>query len=307
MKTLKFGSDYQGCAHSFAYANKDGKGENYGNRMFYENDTMFSYGYHFIIAKKVRDKDGDVQFVLVNEGSYSATTNKQQWAVTRALFQKQIRVSTDIKHFKALDEVKAKEMQIIDALDSYNRARKDYTKSAYLQSIWDNLQDIKFLVTYYRIKSKLPARIKQLLTIESETPLIEFLAIAYKRVMTSKKIEATKIRKAQEKYRIEKQDKEKELLDKWRNHEVDRIFLSYITNDALRLSKDGSMIETSQRITLTIAEAKRLLRLVDLNKVVGAKVNDSYTVTAMNGVMKVGCHKITREEIEAMRPTLESL
>lgn len=48
----KFGSNYEACAHSFAYASKDEAGENYGRRMFYFNDIMYSYGSHFIIAKK---------------------------------------------------------------------------------------------------------------------------------------------------------------------------------------------------------------------------------------------------------------
>ena len=48
----KFGTDYQSCAHSFAWAKQEERGEVYGNRMFFYNDTIYSYGHHFIIAKK---------------------------------------------------------------------------------------------------------------------------------------------------------------------------------------------------------------------------------------------------------------
>ena len=49
------------------------------NHMFTDGETIYSYGYHFPIAKKVNG------YVLFNHTHYSATTSKHQCHVRRAM------------------------------------------------------------------------------------------------------------------------------------------------------------------------------------------------------------------------------
>lgn len=52
--------------------------------VFVSDETIYSYGYHFPMAKRCRRKDGTV-FFLVHPGRYSNSTNRHQSAVRRAM------------------------------------------------------------------------------------------------------------------------------------------------------------------------------------------------------------------------------
>lgn len=56
------------------------KGKNSNGSMFIEGDTLYSYGYHFPLAK--RNEDGTF---WVNPDRYSVTTSKQQGMVRYAI------------------------------------------------------------------------------------------------------------------------------------------------------------------------------------------------------------------------------
>jgi hypothetical protein len=47
-------------------------------RVYYEGDTIFSYGSHFPMARVVRDDAGEFSFVLVNGNTYSPSTSNHQ-------------------------------------------------------------------------------------------------------------------------------------------------------------------------------------------------------------------------------------
>lgn len=306
METLKFGSDYQNCAHSFAYADKNGRGENYGNRMFYENDTIYSYGYHFIIAKKIRNKSGDIDFILFNAGSASNTTSKQQLTVKNALYHTLIETHSEITNFNALTEVKAKERVMIETADSYSRARAEHVKNDYLATIHRELKDISFLVERYRIKSKTPNRILNYLNFSEDTDGL-LQALTKGKVARKASIKRENTMKEQRRLAQIEKDKKKEAvkLQEWKEGKHARIYTRYAKNDCLRISADGSEVQTSQGVSIPIDEAKRLLRLIDAKKIIGAKIDEKFTVTAFNGLMKVGCHNISIEEINEVRAKLE--
>lgn len=305
MRTTKHGSDYQACAHHFAYAGYDDSGENYGNRMFFYRDTMYSYGHHFIIAKKVRNTEGGVQFVLFNTGTASNTTSKQQWAVRSALYQKRIDVHTDIKNFNAVNEIRAKEKSMIDAADKYSRARANHIKSDYIETIRTELDDISYLMGYYRVKSKTPDRIKNYLNFQED---IDGLLQALTKGKVNRAASIKRADTIKEQKRIKAQQKEREAeavkLAEWKQGKHARIYTRYTEYDALRISPDGLQVQTSQGVSISTDEARRLLALIEAKKIVGAKIDEKYTVTAFNGLMKVGCHNIPIEEINEIKQKL---
>jgi hypothetical protein len=76
--------DYDQCAGVWA-AQSQREGKTSGGRMFFEDATLYSYGYHFPLAHIYTDKDTGANIVLVNSDSYSKTTSRQQGATRSAV------------------------------------------------------------------------------------------------------------------------------------------------------------------------------------------------------------------------------
>lgn len=55
-----------------------------GSNMFFEHDSIYSYGYHFKLAQHVTNKDGQ-KCVFFNDRQYSNSTSKQQALVWRSI------------------------------------------------------------------------------------------------------------------------------------------------------------------------------------------------------------------------------
>ena len=70
------------------------------------------------------------------------------------------------------------------------------------------------------------------------------------------------------------------------------------------IDKAKNIIETSQGVKIPIQEGKRLLKLIDLKKIVGARIDNKYIVNAFNGLLKVGCHNIELKEINNIKKQL---
>jgi hypothetical protein len=68
------------------------EGYNYGehnSNIFFEGDKLYSYGYHFVMAQRLYDEQGE--FYLINADSYSRTTAKHQSYVrTEAQYKRHI-------------------------------------------------------------------------------------------------------------------------------------------------------------------------------------------------------------------------
>jgi len=55
-----------------------------GNNMFFEYQTIYSYGHHYEIAQIIEAKTGE-KIAFINSNSYSNTTSKHTYHVLRAL------------------------------------------------------------------------------------------------------------------------------------------------------------------------------------------------------------------------------
>lgn len=299
--------DYQSLAHQYAYAGKQdrAKCETGGNnRMFFENDICYSYGYHFAMSRKIRNKDGETVFILWNPGSYSVTTNKQQSALRSAFYQRRISVHSfdidgrlnDKKVWKMEGETVQEKIYAL-AL-KYQRARKDHTRNEYLCIIQSLIQDYIYLANYFKFRSTLNTFWRKVQDL-SETELLEYIGIKAEN-LEAKKEAARKRREA------DRAKKEAATVQKWRNYEINN-FYSNSEYTILRMLPSGNGVQTSQGITIEIKEAKRLLRLIDLNKAIGDRVNGQYKILKSNGVFQAGCHLIKRDEIEKLRPQIKAI
>jgi hypothetical protein len=254
------------------------------NIYFNDLKEIFSYGSHYKLAHFIGN---DFKAVLINDLGYSKTTSKHVSEVRQATSHKKQFLKSECDTLQVLKTIKANtislitapkpELYIIPSLKLWSKLNSfiDYTGS----------KNMKRSADYKEIQVLIKA-------IEDD-PKNSSEAIT-KNASLRKKREASQ-RKAQLK---------KELID-FRSYKTGRLNL-YEGKDYLRVCEDGEGIETSQRVKLTWIESNRLLKLLDLKKLIGAKVNGSYLVTSVNGTIKVGCHTIEIKEVERLRGKIEN-
>lgn len=289
-------------AHAYTYAEKHEFG---GTANFYfRDDVIYSYGSHFPIAKKVRSKSGEIVHVLFTESSYSISTSKHISMAQQAIRQhEQIFCITDIDFFDALKECKAQLQNMIEVTPKIARARAEWKIDDYTRQVLSSLGTIRTVAKYYKISSKLPKYIKELLKLDSADVITSMQGVAAKSEAAKKREEA-KLAKARAKRQAKQMQDLKVGIDEWKSGTKASIDTGFIGLDFLRLSADGLEIETTQQISIPSQEFTRLIKLYDAGKIVGAKVADNYTVLASNGTVKIGCHNIPKEEILEIRNKL---
>jgi len=82
--------NYNNLLHAWMYGDEEFTGHTPQNRMFAEGDAIYSYGNHFMLAKKeVHDNQ---TYIILNNETYSNTTSKHQSLLSRAIPSNYIRI-----------------------------------------------------------------------------------------------------------------------------------------------------------------------------------------------------------------------
>jgi len=134
----------KGIAQAFA----NGKTTGSANSMFIDGLTIYSYGYHFPIARRTSKTDENGKFIaLFTNRGYSNTTAKHKNHVAYALSQAGYRVITcDISSGKIDNkciERLTKEVEELNAKKA--RARKEWSKNRYIAEAGIIASDIETL------------------------------------------------------------------------------------------------------------------------------------------------------------------
>lgn len=276
-----YGTDYQSLAHAWVYnKDEDFNGYCYGHRMYANNKTIYSYGSHFPIAHKYKD------VVFVNSDSASVTTSKQQYIVERAIYQLLYKVSGDfisvIGKSSAINEIKRQDFQAVQLAKKLHKARAPHVISKYVHEIEEIVNTINFLIKEFRVKSKLPTRLKNL--------TLQFYTGEEWKILEEKRVKKEVLRN-------------KRQIKKWRKGSTNfvRINSSY---DLLRVLENT--VETSQGVAISIDEFTRLYKLLHRKSLIGQVIaNTSYTVLSVTEQkVVIGCHNIEREEVEMIAKQL---
>lgn len=132
-----------GLAERFANTEKEGK----ANSMFIDGDTIFSYGYHFPIARKTDKTDENGRkIVLFTDRGYSMTTAKHKSQVYSALLQAGHRVITcDVSMARASNAIESLNKEIEDLHGKEKRARKEWTRESYYNQAEKLSEDVATL------------------------------------------------------------------------------------------------------------------------------------------------------------------
>jgi hypothetical protein len=130
-------------AERFANTEKEGK----ANSMFIDGDTIFSYGYHFPIARKTDKTDENGRkIVLFTDRGYSMTTAKHKNQVWGALAQAGHRIITcDVSMSRASNAIESLNKEIDELHGKEKRARKEYTRESYYNQAEKLTEDVATL------------------------------------------------------------------------------------------------------------------------------------------------------------------
>ena len=269
MKTVFTNSE---IVHTFNEQNQyEGKTSN--NSMYFYNNKLYSYGSHYLLCEFI-----DNYTVIINDKGYSNTTSKHIGLITGATRNRKQFFTTKIETETVFNNV-------TEWLSKIIKARK--TRQYYINQINNTFNMYFDYLEYTKQKTakKKNKQHRQILKLYDN--FINNLDNLEQQIKEQQKKEAIKNKKE-----IVKKVKD------WKNLKINW-FNNKTSNDFLRL-KDNK-IETSQGVKIPILEAKRLLKLIDSKSILGARVDNRYTVTAFNSLLKIGCHNIPLKEINYIK------
>ena len=269
-----------------------------GSSLFFEGPAIYSYGHHFLLGIFLTNDSGKT-LLLVNTHHYSSSTAKHQAHLRRAISH------LDTLYLPWLHNDLAYNIRRFEG----SFADKVRHNTAELVKIWiEKLSDIAKKLS----KARKPeihiqtaqcweAQIQQYFTfIDAPIPenLIQALEIAHP---TPEHIEAIREREKEEARR--KAAKTAEQVRKWLNFETDNSGTPH--PDILRSS--GDLVETSRGIKMTKAQAINIYhQLRDQELKPGSRILDNYTVTSINGTVKIGCHTFDTSYLLTFGANLEN-
>jgi hypothetical protein len=277
------------------WANKI-KSSGKGSSMFYEGDSIYSYGYHFKIAKFFKDVNNE-DLILFTTRSYSNTTAKHKGHVLRA-----IPSNITVIHCYDVDPgFYGHKSNILQYLNNCKQFIKKAEKSIYYKT--DNLAHA--ISQYEQCKKYIFSfglNIKDFNSIElqSDDPEYTFNQCSelisdfqnsdkYKKWLIDQEIKAKKLE-------AEQIIKNAENIDKFRNFQISTV--NGISSHLLRYNAETNNIETSGGVKMPVNEFKRAFNLFKNGLIrIGDKI-EHYVFNGENdNFIKVGCHKIERNEI----------
>jgi hypothetical protein len=285
--------------------------EGRSHNCFFENDTIYSYGYHFPMARFA-----DKNTVLVTTRTYSPTTAKHIHEVKSAIRAeyKQYHVcNVKAQHHKE-DHVKNIELVLAECDALYTLAAKAVKKTSdYLSQAEKLIENVKEYSKHFKVGYRFKA-----------VPNLEVIKDRLK-----KQAAATKIRKAKENQeKIETQNRFlADILPLWKANKPYMIddrevrldkFFRLFDRQFLRIekrNKDSVIVGTSLEVKLPVKAGGKMLDYVeklvaDCKECIATKTPKTmfdyqlgaYRINSIDnlGTVTVGCHTLPWSEIESI-------
>lgn len=274
-----------------------------GSSMFFENDSIYSYGYHFTIAKHQQNKDGQ-KCIFFNDRKYSSTTNKHQSLVWRAI-PENVPVFDVLSFINDLDAATtAHKENLTNYINKAETAKDKATKATknkmyYLGNVKSNLDDFAEYCQFFNITDL--AQFNPILGHGlSVAERFDRLNRWYIDFVVSDDLKKWQQKQEENKKKAEQKaiEKAKESIEAFRQFKISSIYAN-LGHYLLRYNKETEMIETSGGVKmpkpLFISAYCRLMR----NELEKGQHIGSYTFNGTDGeIVSVGCHKIPMTEIE---------
>jgi hypothetical protein len=280
--------------HLFAQRTQDEARTSSRNLFFDNKNKIYSYGHHYLLAEFINDET-----ILINNSGYSNTTRKHISQITQATRQYKQHFFKDICLDNVYDRILNASKKLINA------RKKDFYALEIInafESFTSFLNEFKKFVNHsysgYNLVSE------EALKLNDNFKEIQSI---YLQIFENKEsfIEAGRERLKQEKDKAKQ--KLKQDLNKFFNYEIDYINSKQIEEDFLRISEDRQHVETSQRVKISIDEAKKLYYMIENNQDIKGHKISNYTVISLNGVLKIGCHKINVNNVHEIGKQLKTI
>lgn len=247
-----------------------------GNVYFDDKDHIYSYGRHYLLGRFLDDNA-----IFINDDGYSVTTSKHISEISYATRQYK-------QFYKSRSDLKTVYESVKHNALKLSKARKP---ELYINEILSLASSLDEYLRYTKTISK-----------AKKTKEYRYIAKIAKGVEENWSITRDALAKA-EKQRLEQVRKSnakklKESLQKFNDYDINYFRIG--DEDYLRLSKCGEYVETSQNIKVTVKEAKLLYELIKRGTTIRGHRIGGYTVTSINGTLKIGCHNINIGSVHAI-------
>jgi hypothetical protein len=294
----------QQVAHLWASGNKaSGKGSNF----YFEGDTIYSYGSHFPIARRINEG-----FYLITKRGYSVSTAKHISYARRAIpsYAKTFPVTNSPRDsFGAIREEKMKEARNMFSTMEAKTPAKTYENACGLSLFIRDTLEMFRLFEEEDAQFLAALQMEELHGILGKVELVKEINREAFEIAEAKKDAQREAREAKRRAKWERQQELErmealEIVPLWRNGE--KVITWKLRNLPPMLRIIGDKVETSHGAEVTREEATRAFSFIV------AKINRGETwhrngetcavgpfslVSIDSETVTVGCHKFTLEEV----------
>jgi hypothetical protein len=273
-----------------------------GSNIFFEHDSIYSYGYHFKLAKHVTNKDGK-KCVFFNDRSYSNSTSKHQTLVWRS-------IPANVQFFKVqsfFNDIENSSDSHLDNLKSYLEYAKDAQqkaikatklKNGYIEQAKIAIDIFEKYVSFFDLSEFL----WEYRTLQNRYNELTNWIFEYQ---DSEEFKTWQIKKADNERKAEQKRiiKAKDDILEFRKFKISSIY--NLGQYFLRYNKETDNVETSGGVKM--AKSVFLLayqRLKNNTLQIGQHVGDFTYNGLKDGFLSIGCHKIKIDEVENLLPEL---
>jgi len=278
-------------AHMWASQTQE-YGKSPGGNLFFEGDTIYSYGHHYAVAKLYTIKGQKI--CLINTTSYSSSTSKHQSAVSQAI-PKRIATKNVSNPLNIEDSLIHAAGELTTQFFNLFTCNRAYHNTLYWQQIEIGTHN-KLCDLFNKPKHRVDVSDDFIGLVKAK------LALNIKKTKAfEKKLEAGRRAQAAEREKKNKQLKIKAIEDSklWVKGQINSIPNSCLLDGVLVRVK-GDIVETSDSAEVPLPEAKAFLkRLLQGKAVEGEKVGP-FEYESFNGkILTIGCHEMDIEQIKS--------
>jgi hypothetical protein len=249
--------------------------------MFFDGPVIYSYGYHYEIARFIQAPNGE-NVVFINTNGYSVSTSKHTGHVINSIPENITKYFVPFEksgmYYQKDNKVSIEKLpSIIEdmALNCKNlcfdqlKARTNTYPFNRAASLYSNILEICLLFNL-----EAPNMPDNYIEAENKYNFLINTQTQRENIKAAKELE-----------------KSKELLNKWLNHEHNGQLYNIPVH--LRISKDGQFIETTKGAKVDYAKGLELFnRLVNKENLNGHKINGFTLLENSSEALTIGCHVI---------------
>ena len=259
-----------------------GFARNSGSNFYFDGDTIYSYGSHFLIARHVETKRG--RAVLFTTDSYSVTTARHKCIVERACRHLTVYHVQDVCSTNRKGQFDEYRQRYIGLARKYSKARSN--KPWILDCLRDLVDEANQFAKFFGIRSRLSMP-DDLSAMDAECKAIE-----------------QRERERKQRAEAKRQRESLERIQKWVNGKTDHC----PDNGPIRLRITGDELQTSRGARVPVAHAVKAFRIIKrLHDKGQSYERNGHTIhlghfaldaVDLQGNVTAGCHQVEWREIE---------